>query len=174
MAVGASVLLVVARGDAERNKAAAEPASNKAENEAKDPGKGALLLIHVSHAGVAAVLALDRHWMVWPVARWVGTTVRALIDHDNLLACHGLLHHGLTWGRGHHYRLARCHCHRLLTGSILRLSHGLRGVLGRLLVNQRLLLGGDLTHSCIAVNVFSVHLACTSCFNLKYLFIYNS
>ena len=37
LAVGASVLLIVACGDAERNQAAAEPAANEAEYKAKDP-----------------------------------------------------------------------------------------------------------------------------------------
>ena len=38
----AAVLLIVAGGDAERNEAASEPAAEKGEYNAEDPGKGTL------------------------------------------------------------------------------------------------------------------------------------
>ena len=67
-AVGAGVVLVVEGGDAEGDAAAAEPAANEAEHEAKDPGEGALVLLHVGHASVVAELAGNHGGLVGPLA----------------------------------------------------------------------------------------------------------
>ena len=75
MAVSACVFLVIAWGHTEWNEAATEPAADEAENQAEDPSKCALLLIHVSHTDVVAMLACHCNRMVWPVARWVSSTV---------------------------------------------------------------------------------------------------
>ena len=108
LAVGASVLLIVACGDAERNQAAAEPAANEAEYKAKDPTKGTFVLSHVCHASLSAVLALNSHGMVWPVIDRERTSMlTCCYDHSCLrllhhgLTRHGLLHHGLTGLTGH-------------------------------------------------------------------------
>ena len=160
MAVSASVLLIVARGDAEWDQAAAEPAANEAENEAEDPAKRALLLVHVRHTGVSAVLALHGHGMVGPVARWVGAAhLRTTLNNYNLstgLSSHWLAlgHHWLTWG----------HHHRLGLWSVLRLalSHGLRGVLW--LLDQWLLFRSDLTCRHTLINTLFIHASLISIF----------
>ena len=163
MAVSASVLLVVARRNAEGDQAAAEPAANEAENEAEDPAESALLLVHVRHTRVSAVLALHRHRMVRPVARRVGAAhLRTTLDHYHLgtgLASHWLLcHHWLTWGH-----------HRLALGSVLRLtlSHRLRGVLW-LLCDQWLLFRCHLTCGNAIVNCFVIHASLTSSIFFNY------
>ena len=170
VAMGASVLLIVASGDAEGDQAAAEPAADETEDEAEDPSERALVLMHGSHAGVTAMLALDRHRVVWPVAGRIGTTSWSSVYHDNLstwLLHHGLsrlLHHGLA-GLLHH-RLSRLLHHRL-SGL---LHHRLLSWLGhhdwlalhliRLWGNQRLRLTRDLTGSHrVTSSGFRVHLA---------------
>ena len=87
VAMGASVLLIIERWDAERNAAAAKPAAHNAENDAENPGKGALLLCHVSHAILSAKLALNNRGVVWPVERWESTG-RLLLDlYNDRLSC---------------------------------------------------------------------------------------
>ena len=141
VAVGAGVLLVIAGGDAEWNQAAAEPASDETKNEAEDPAKSAFLLIHVSHASVTAVLALDCDWMVWPVARRICTaTLGTALDNDNLSTW--LSHHWLAWNG---------------LGSVLWLSHGLRSVLWLLWRDKRLLFG--LTCRDTVINCCFAHIA---------------
>ena len=100
LAVSAGVLLVVAGGNAERNQAAAEPAADEAENEAKDPAECALLLRHLRHAGLAAVLALHCYGMVGPVVDGVRASATRHLGDDHslgLLVDHGLSWHGLSW-----------------------------------------------------------------------------
>ena len=76
VAVGASMLVVHASRNAERNTAAAKPTADEAENEAEDPGQGSLVLLHARHASMTAVLALDSCRMVRPELFMVGGTVR--------------------------------------------------------------------------------------------------
>ena len=130
MAVSAGVLLIIARGNAEGDQAAAEPAADKAENETEDPSQGALILTHLGHAGMTAVLASHSDWVVWPMAFGEGTAIVAAIDDDccrggGLLHHHRLswlLHHWLTWLL-HHHGLSGLH-HHGLSGL---LHHGLTG-----------------------------------------------
>ena len=141
------MLLIIAGGDAEWNQAAAEPASDETKNEAEDPAKSAFLLIHMSHASVTAVLALDCNWMVWPVARGICTaTVGTALNNDNLST--GLSHHWLAWNR---------------LGSVLwhTLSHGLRSILWLLLCDKRLLFGLTCSYTviyCLAHTAFVFYL----------------
>ena len=121
MAVAALVLLIVAHRHAEGDEAAAEPASNEAEDETEDPGEGALLLIDVCHAVLLAVLACDGHRVVWPVTGWVST-------HDRLLHHDDWLHDGLAGNRSG------------LLGRILHLLSGLGSVAGCRLLHHGLLL----------------------------------
>ena len=151
MTMGASVLLIVASWDAEGDQAAAEPASDEAENQAKDPSESTLLLIHVSHAGVTAMLALNSDGVVWPMARWIRTSHVSLLIDDNNLGAWLLHHHGLT-GLCHHW----LSWSGLTHGSILWLAHWLWGVL-RLLTNERLLFWHDLTSSGAIDILFSFH-----------------
>ena len=122
----AAVLLIVAGRDAEWDQAAAEPAANEAEHEAEDPAQGALLLVHVCHAGLPAELASDSNRMVWPVVDWELTNLT--LNHNHL-GTRLRNHDRLSW---HHW---------LSRGSILLASHRLRGVLGLPLVERWLLLG---------------------------------
>ena len=76
VAVGASMLVVHASRNAERNTAAAKPAADETEDEAEDPGQGSLKLLHARHASMAAVLALNSCWVVRPELLMVGGAVR--------------------------------------------------------------------------------------------------
>ena len=108
------MLLIIAGGNAEGDQAAAEPASNEAEHETEDPAQGALLLVHVCHTGLIAVLARDSNRMVWPAVDWVETCF-----YHNHLSLRLYHHDSLPWSL-HHHRLS----HR----SVLRLAHLSRGV----------------------------------------------
>ena len=141
------MLLIVAGGNAERNKAAAEPAAYEAENEAKYPAKGALFLIHMSHASVSAVLALHSDGMIWPVARRVGSTLMSAGNHDDLGTDRLSDHHGLSRSLSHYW---------LSLGSVLGLAHRLGGV-HRLLTDQWLLLGHGLACGDAMINILLVH-----------------
>ena len=86
LAVSAGVLLVVAGGNAERNQAASEPAADEAENETEDPAERALLLGHVRHTGLSAVLALNCHGVVGPVVDGEGASAARHLGDDHSLA----------------------------------------------------------------------------------------
>ena len=163
--MGALVLLIVASGDAEGDEAASKPAANEAENETQDPGKGALVLIDVSHADLAAVLASDGDGVVWPVTSWVHRLDGGGGDHHDWLSRLLLLHHGLT-GNGLSVGLLRSVL--LLSGhggvAGLRLSH-----LRLSLAHKRLLLGNGVTGSDgLGVgNRFAIHLCSTILYTIK-------
>ena len=59
VAMLAAVLVIVASGNAEWDEAASEPAAEKGEYNAEDPGKGTLWLIDGGDTGLAAELAGD-------------------------------------------------------------------------------------------------------------------
>ena len=167
--MGALVLLIVASGDAEGDEAASEPAANEAEDETQDPGKGALVLIDVSHADLAAVLASDGDGVVWPVSSGVHGLDGGGGDHHDWLSRLLLLHHGLT-GNGLSVGLLRSVL--LLSGhggvAGLRLSHRLNHL--RLsLAHKRLLLGNGVTVSDgLGVgNRFAIHLCSTILYTIK-------
>ena len=105
----ATVLLIVEGRHAEGDQAASnEPAANEVEDETKDLVQGALLLVHVCHAGVSTELAGDSNMIVRPVVDW-GLT--SLTLHHNRLG---------TLRLRHHERLSRSlHHHWLSHGSIL-------------------------------------------------------
>ena len=153
--MGAGVLLIVARGDAEWDQAATEPAADEAKNQAEDPGKSALVFGHVGDTSVTAMLALDGHWVVWPVARRVCAAgeVHATADHNHRCCHHRLtwlhhrlLHHRLTWLLHHgltwllHHGLTWL-LHHGLTWLLHHGGSGGHGLLHHgLLTNKRLLL----------------------------------
>ena len=181
------MLLIVASWDAERNEATSEPAADEAKNKTEDPGESALVLSNACHTGMLAELTRDCDGVVGPVGSGIRTSDSIHNDHLARLSHHWLsihrlhtgLHHGLTWlldrhslAGSHHTRLllhgglsvARLG-HRLL-GSVLRLSHRLRGILrlprchhwGSLATHKRLLIGSDLAHSGVTdLRFFAVH-----------------
>ena len=164
MAVSALVGLVVARWNAEWDQAASEPATNKTEYQAEDPGKCSFLLVKVSHAGMSAVLARDGARMVRPVRHCVRTGVVMIYNQDLLARLHyhwlllahlRLLHRLGVWlgHRGLARHLLAWGCHDRLGVGLLGVglldvgllgcvlwSHLLRCVCG-LLLDKRLLLG---------------------------------
>ena len=156
LAVSASVFLIIAGGNTEWNQAAAQPAADKAQNEAKDPTKSAFLLSDVSHACLSAMLALNSHWVVWPMVNWESTrTTWHLLDDDCLLRLsrHGLSWHGLSW---HGLTLHGLTRHGLLHHGLL-LHHWLTG--------HRLLLIGGLTlcDKGLLFRYFAVHFLAFAC-----------
>ena len=180
-AMSAKVFLIVASWDAERNEAAAEPATDKAKNETENPGESSLVLSNACHAGVLTELASDRHGVVRPVASGIGTSdVRnndmslwlhhhlGLLLHAGLhLLLHGLLiHHGLTLSWCGHTRLhdglSHARLRHWLLGSVLHLGLALRGIHGSchrcLTTHEGLLVGCDLAIGGVAdLRFFRVH-----------------
>ena len=153
VAVAALVFLVVAHRHAEGNEAASQPAAHQAQNETQDPGKGALLLINVCHAGLLAVLASDGNGVIGPVTRGVHRHI-GLSNHQDRLH-HGLSRSGLHWWLLHHGLL-----HGLgvgLLGSVLLLTgHGSVARLG--LLHKGLLLGQASGYGSAIVDRFAFHL----------------
>ena len=98
--------LVVACWDTEGDAAAAQPTTEQAHDQEKNPSECALCLIDVSHTEVAAELTLDRDWVVRPVALWVCRS-QLLLDHNLLLLRRITLRHTSRHGLSlHHLRLA--------------------------------------------------------------------
>ena len=90
----ASVFLVVKRRHAERNKAASEPKSKDAAQEANQPSECSFLLSHNAHSGLSAMLASALYWVLWPN---VGCCRCCLILDNNDLALWCVLNRLSIW-----------------------------------------------------------------------------
>ena len=118
--MAASVLLVIAGWNAERDAAAAKPETEDEAEEEEEPGKTPWTLIHYSDPSSTALMAGDFSWMTGPDT-WIGWV--AIVRSHAVSYRLGLPCHSILW-------LLSIH---LMLGILRLLSIGLWGCICRLL-----------------------------------------
>ena len=97
VAVTASMLLIIASWNAERNAAASKPKSSDEADEEKDPAEASSSFVNYGHASLSTFVAGDLARVVWEMS-WVAITSWSLVRSWVLDVDYRLrLHHWLTW-----------------------------------------------------------------------------